>query len=604
MKRRISAAGLFIRSFPTVILFELIFKLILVALGAPLFSLLLGAAMRSAKISYLTSDNVARLLKNPLTWIMFLLMLLLLAVFSITELSGLAGCYAAKSSRRKMNVSGMFITGFRAFAKAIRGTGIFRLIGFAFVVPMAQFSLASGIFFAPFMPLIRQAADSSGHKLLFAALLILIEGALIFFLALRSYSLHFLVLTEYSYSESLKKSCEMLRGKRLKMAVGLLLWSLMLTALAAAVTFAAGFFVMLFIKGFSRPEAALNSALRVLSYAWEIFTIISVMISSPMIMCFITAKFLRDTENSEKITVPDSVENRIHPAVRFTAAAVLTALAFFLNFSYLQQLYKGNVDFGLLTKPQITAHRGFSAKAPENSEYAFLAAIDAGADYIELDVQQSSDGEIVVFHDSKLDRTTNGTGNVSDYTYTELSSFSCGEWFGEGEYSDAKIMLLSDVLALCGDDIMLNIEIKKTGNAKDTAAKVVALLEEYEMTDSCYITSFSYQALKTVKETDPSVKTGLILTIASAAVYSNMQYIDAISVNYIFADQNMISTAHRNGKKVFVWTVNNSSDITRMTTLGADNIITDHPDTALKTVYSYGVGDFVMSLLESIFGSY
>ncbi len=171
------------------------------------------------------------------------------------------------------------------------------------------------------------------------------------------------------------------------------------------------------------------------------------------------------------------------------------------------------------------------------------------------------------------------------------------------EYCDAKIMLLSEVLELCRDEIMLNIEIKKAGDSVDTANKVVELLNEYDMTDRCYITSFSYKALKAAKQADPSIRTGLIATLATSAVYSNMKYIDAISINYVFADKKTVSTAHKNGKKVFVWTVDSSEDVERMTALGVDNIITNRPDKAAKAVYSYGVGDYVLTLLENLFSA-
>lgn len=603
MKQAFKSVALFIRSLATVLLFELIFKLILAAVGAPLFSSMLRAAMKRAKISYLTTDNIDTLLKSPHTWLILLAMLLIMAIFSIVELSGLVGCYAYKAQHKKITFSGMFVTGIKAFGKAFRGTGILSFIGFMFVIPLAQFTLTSGVFLAPFAPLIQQALRTTDHRLILTLLLIVLEAAVAYALSSRSYSLHFLVLTDEKFSDCMKKSRNMLHRKKLRMALELLLWSLLLAAVAAAVTFLAGFIVMLFIKGFSRPEAALMSALKVLSYAWNIFTVVSVMISAPSIICFLTTRFLNDTEHTEKILLPDASAGKFHPAIRISATMILLSVSIFLNFSYIQDLYRGNVDFGLLTKPQFTAHRGFSHVAPENSLYAFQEAINIGADYIELDVQQSSDGQLVVIHDSKIDRTTNGKGSVSSFTYDELSHFSCGEWFGNGEFSDAKIMLLADVLELCGDDIMLNIEIKKTGDPIDTAEKTVALLQEYKLTHSCYVTSFSYQALKAVKTADPTIKTALILTLASSAIYSNMAYIDAISVNYIFADQNMVSTAHKNGKKVFVWTVDNKEDIEHMTSLGVDNIITNRPDVAAKTIYSYGTGDFVLSVLESIFGT-
>ena len=106
-----------------------------------------------------------------------------------------------------------------------------------------------------------------------------------------------------------------------------------------------------------------------------------------------------------------------------------------------------------------------------------------------------------------------------------------------------------------------------------------------------------------MKKAEPSVKTGLITNIATTAVYSQLRDIDAVSLNHIFVNKNIVSTAHKNGKKVFVWTVNDENDIERMISMGVDNIITDRPDVAAETIYSYGMGDFVLTFLENVFGT-
>ena len=259
---------------------------------------------------------------------------------------------------------------------------------------------------------------------------------------------------------------------------------------------------------------------------------------------------------------------------------------------------------GIITKTQITAHRGFSAVAPENTMYAFESAVKTGADYIELDVQLTADEQLVVFHDKKIDRTTDGKGELSKYTYNELQEFSAGSWYGKnGEFDDAKIVLLSDVLETVGDDTMFNIEIKNHGNVTKTTEKTVELIEEYNIEKSCYITSFSYSALKTVKKLNPKIKTGLIANVASSTSFSQLKYIDAVSLNYIFINQSIVNMAHQNGKRVFVWTVDRPSDIHHMIAMGVDNIITNRPDKALEMVDSDSVGETILTVLEKIFGT-
>ncbi|MBQ6213158.1 MAG: hypothetical protein IJJ57_09765, partial [Ruminococcus sp.] len=474
-------------------------------------------------------------------------------------------------------------------------------------MPLAQFTMSSGVFMAPLMPILRNIFRSvSLNSKMAAAVYILLNLLFIMLIVSKSYSLHYLVLTDRKFGDCVKQSKKKINGKKSQTAVSLILWSFSMIAAAAALTFIISFVILLFIKGFSRPQHAVSAALKVLRYAGQIFSAISAFISAPAIMCWLTSKFFADAEKEETITLPD----RDHlPMKRLPRAIILTsfiAAALALNFTYIKSLYKGNINLnvGLLSDTQITAHRGASKAAPENTLPAFEAAIESGADYIELDVQLTSDGELVVFHDEKLDRTTDGQGILSKYTYEQLQQLSAGSWFGDGvEFADTKIPLLSEVLDLTGDDIMLNIEIKDRGDAIATAEKTVELIEEYDIVSSCYVTSFSYKALKKVKKLNPKIKTGLIANVATTASFSQLKYIDALSLNHLFVNQTVVNSAHQNGKRVFVWTVDSSSDMQHVIALGVDNIITNRPEKAAEAVYSRSVGQTVLTAVKTIFGT-
>lgn len=605
MKKYFKAAGVFARALPHFLLFELMYKLILLALGTPFITELFSVAMKASGVSYLSLETLPRLLKNPITILSAIIMLFMVAFFSFVEISALIACFSAFRERRKITVTGMLSGGILAFAKAFRGTGILRFLLFMLVIPLVQFTMSSGIFFAPLIPLLRSLLGMYKNWV-YIALYIALQLGLIFLLVSRCYSIHYLMLTDTPFQKCSKKSQTCLEGKKLRTALYIILWSLGLIIIAAAITFALSFLIVLIVKGFSKPDKALHTAMNALSYAGRVYYAISAFFAAPMILCCLTEKFYNDTSMEEHIPAEAKEPKKLSKPVRIIAASAAIALSIFLNFSYIQEIYKGNVNLnlGILTAPQITAHRGFSTAAPENTRYAFEEAINVGADYIELDVQQTADGQIVVFHDKNLSRTTDGTGELSAYTYDQLMQFSNGGWFDtEGTYADSRIMLLSEVFDLVGHDIMLNIEIKNIGDTADTAQKIAVLLEEYEIADSCYVTSFDYSALKEVKLANPEIKTGLITNAASAAVYSKLKYIDAVSLNYLFVNRNLVSTAHKNGKKVFVWTVNKAADIQQLLAMGVDNIITDRPDRAAEVIYSYSGSDAVLTLLRQIFGT-
>ncbi len=606
MKRFFKFAWDFIRAFPRLLLFELMYKLLLTALGVPLLGFLVELAMKHAGISYLTGTNLLDFLLSPVTLVILVLLLFVMAFFSIVELSALIAGFAYTHEGRRITAVGMLRLGAGSFVKAFRGMGILSFLGFMLIVPAAQFTLTSGIFSLPVLPMLTGLFGESA-KWLSIAVFVLLHLLMIWLLSGRWYSLHYLVLTDSRFSECTAKSRSCLSGKRLRTALTLLLWSAVMLLAAAVITFGVSFVIIFAVKGFSAPQAALASSLRVLSYAGEVFSAVSAVFSAPFIVGCLTNRFFRDNAQDEKIVFPELRERKYPKAVKIISFTVAAAASVFLNFTYIQEIYRGNVSFrvGIFDNTQITAHRGFSYAAPENTMYAFEAAAEAGADYIELDVQQTADGQLVVFHDDTVSRTTNGVGRLSGFTYNELAELSCGSWFkrGDTDFSDARVPLFSEALEFAAEnDMMLNVEIKKSDRTDDTARRAAEMLVEYGLEDQCYVTSFAYSALRETKLVDSGIKTALILNVASPSIYSNLRHIDAVSINYLFASQSTISQAHRSGKRVFVWTVNSRADMERMISMGADNIITDRPDIAAEEVYSYGMGDFVISLIENILG--
>lgn len=603
MKNFFRSAGVFLRAVPNFLIFELIFKLMLLGIGTPVLALLLKLTMKLSGITYLNDENLLVYLKHPFTMIVIILMLFCYAFFSFVELSALAACFSCYEKKQRIFTGGMFRTGIRSFVKAFKGAGIISFLGYMAVMPLAQFSLSAGMFMAPLMPVLRRIFYSVKSGAAITAF-VLLQLLFVMLIISGCYSIHYLVLTKSSFRECVKKSKEKMKGQRFKMILMLFGFSLGAFALIAVITFGLSFVIVFIIKDM-KANAAFGTSLKILGYAWSIFTAVSAFFSAPVVMCWLTHKFMNDNDDME-FDFPNKSEykmSRRHSAVIIVS---LIAAGLVMNLSYFKALYQGNVSLnvGVLSRTQVSAHRGFSRKAPENTMPAFQAAVDSGADYIELDVQLTADDQLVVFHDEKIDRTTDGKGLLKNYTYEQLQQFSAGSWFGkDGEFDDVKIPLLTEVLDLVGDDIMLNIEIKHSGEPKKTAEHVVELIEEYDIVNSCYVTSFSYPALKKVKQLNPKIKTGFIANLATATSYAQLPYIDAVSMNYLFLNQSVVNSAHHNGKRIFVWTVDRQKEVQQMMALGVDNIITNRPDKALEVVNSKKVGDTVLTLLKYIFGS-
>ena len=603
MKKFFGSLSTFIRAFPHFMAFELIYRLLLTAIGTPVLSLLIKLAMKISGIKYLSDERMSVYLKHPVTIAFIFILFFCIGFFSFVELSALAGCFSAFRKKEKLTADGMMRTGFSAFRKAFRGTGIFKFFLFMIYMPLAQFTVSSGVFISPLMPALKRLLRSWGSGVA-VVVYVAIEVIFAAIIVSRCYSLHFLVLTDRGFIDCTRESKKLVSKKKFKTAFSIIFWGIVMFLTAALITFVISFVIFLMVKGFSKPQKAFISSLKVLQYEGRIFSAVSAFISAPVIMFRITEGFFEDVSPFEKIILPDREHKKWSRRRKIVFASVLTALAIGMNTSYFSALYEGdiNLNSGILTKTKITAHRGFSKAAPENTMYAFEAALDSGADYIELDVQLTKDAQLVVFHDKTIERTTNGKGKISDYTYDELRQLSAGSWFGKtDEFADAEIPLFSDVLEQFGDDINFNIEIKDIGNVKLAAEKTAELIEEYGITNSCYVTSFSYNALKYVKKYNPKIKTGIIANVATTIAFTKLKYIDALSMNYLFVNHTVVNNAHQNGKRIFVWTVDTKSDIEKMIALGVDNIITNRPDRTAEIVYSDSVSEKVITILKTIF---
>ena len=254
----------------------------------------------------------------------------------------------------------------------------------------------------------------------------------------------------------------------------------------------------------------------------------------------------------------------------------------------------------LMTLPEVTSHRGNSVKAPENTISAFEYAIKDMSDYIELDVQETADGELVVMHDPSLKRTTGINKKVAAVTLAYIKSLDAGSYFSD-EFKDERVPTLKETLEYVDKQVKLNIEIKATDtNISRISKKVADLIEEYELQDDCIVTSMKYDVLKAIKKCNEDIKTGYIISIAYGNFY-NMAYVDAFSMNYAFVNKNTVDAVHARGKKVLVWTVNSAEKIENLTALGVDNIITDDPLMAREVIYSKYSYKELVDILNYVF---
>ncbi len=229
----------------------------------------------------------------------------------------------------------------------------------------------------------------------------------------------------------------------------------------------------------------------------------------------------------------------------------------------------------------VTAHRGASGLAPENTMSAMLKAIEIGSDYAELDVQETKDGVLILLHDSSLRRTARLDSNIWETDYADLNGIDVGAWF-DSTFTGEPIPTLEDVIDAVYGKMKLNIELKMNGHEQQLVERVVSLVEKKNFISNCIITSFDFEAINRVKKLNPKIKAGYIFSNMPADVDVFTAPVNLLSVKYTLIDEEFVKKAHANKKKVHVYTVNQPEEMKRLIKLGVDSIITDRPDILLQ----------------------
>lgn len=224
--------------------------------------------------------------------------------------------------------------------------------------------------------------------------------------------------------------------------------------------------------------------------------------------------------------------------------------------------------------PLITAHRGYSQLAPENTIPAFELAIENQADFIELDVQETKDHGLVVIHDSHLMRLVGYDLNLWDLTMAELTNLDVGQWFGE-EFKNTRVPSLASVMDLAKDRVKLNLELKIHGHEQKLGSQVVELIHKKNWQQNCVVSSLDFDILQQVRTLDPELTIGPVIP-PSRPEYPDFE-VDFYSIHFTLATPDRVERVHAESKTIHVWTVNQASDMQHMIELGVDNIITDQP---------------------------
>lgn len=583
-------------------LFEIAFKAAIATGFTLLGSLGFNLAMRSTGRSYLTREGMAAFLAHPLTLLMLLLLLLLAVTCAMIDLCAVVYILDCSSQRFRCRMRQILrfalFNGLRMWLPRNMPLVLLLLL----LTPFMSLGMACGLLATLSLPefLLESVRTSPELYLLALAVVLLIPLALM----RRAYVFHYFALEGCSLGEAMRRSRAISR-RPLRDYASLLLAQAAFTALMVlnilALTLLGSGLGGLLSRLFHRPWLAGG----VVGYSVMLSLGIVFAFSMPISCGCLSQLFYRRKREAGEGFVPayapartlDPVREKMLKGLKAALLALITGGVLAVGWL---------VNTGMLNPPvedvhtmEITAHRGASALYPENTMAAFRAARELGADWVELDVQQTRDGQIVVLHDPDTRRTTGVRGKVWAMTYEQIARLDAGSAF-DRRFAGEPIPLLSEVAEYARDTgLRLNIELKPTGHETDFEQGVIDIIRACGLAERCVITSQVYGVLERVKACDEAITTVYVTSLAYGSI-DRLSAADHFSVQSTSVTPQLVSRVHRQGRQIYAWTVNTRSGIDRMIERKVDNIITDNIELARQRVSESRYSRLVSDLAQAV----
>ena len=585
MKKQIKEIYQMIRgNLRSLLLFEFFFRFIAGTLLVQVGTRGLKFCLDRAGYSYLTLANAWKFFLHPWTMLFILVMAVLALFLNMIEIGGLVTAFSGAAYFCYPTLWEIFSGAFEKVCDELRHKN-YRLFGMGMISTFTVNLFYLYRIFSRIKPVNFVIKELLDQPLAVSVLLLVF----LLFLALlfpAFFVFHGCMIGQKSYWDSRFESMELLKGRWAQIIGMVALLEAWLIILFLAVYYLSVFLMAVVTVLFVKEDLGLAFLMETTDRAEWFLVILASIFASMVCWAFVTREYYqvisRRKGRMEGWEFATTGRN-----VRFSKKTGLALLGLFLamsGFFLFDAAYNGNfISKSVAVQTRITAHRGSSSGAPENTMAALEKAVEEMADRAEIDVQETADGVIVLCHDTSLKRVAGINKKVSDLTLEQIKKLDVGSWFSS-EYQGEQIPTLEEVMEYAKGKIDLNIEIKNLGNSSGLPEKVIELVEKHEMQEQCVITSTNRFYLKRVKAVNPEIRTGYIISAAYGNFYSD-EFIDLISIRSSFVTERMIESAHEAGKAVHAWTVNGKVEMERLKQLGVDDMITDRPVLAREILY-------------------
>lgn len=552
-------------------------RLLALALIAPVLGALINLAVSFSSQSALTDQDIALFVLSPIG---FALSLVVASIVLVAEVTGFA-VMAASLRYEQANRLQTARVALLAVAKKLYVLAVFiGLLLLRVLLLAAPFAVAAGLvglwllteydinyYLTYHPPVFKLAVGLIGVIALALALLLLQR------LSAWALALHLVLFKDHSPRKSFAASGLRMKGHHFKLQIELVVWLLLRTLFAASLAVTAGWIIAWM------PVGADTSMLRVLllSLLVMLVWVIGDAVLSSLALGALAVLLERHFGGGHP-PVPEGLRQGAGLRIGLMGFAVGSVALAGLSLWLGQALFDAAKSEDHI---EIIAHRGAAGSRPENTIAAIEEALVQGTDWVEIDVQESADGHIVVMHDADLMKLAKVNMQIHANSLADLQQVDIGSWY-DPAFADQRIPLLSEVLKQVKGRAKLLIEFKQYGFDVDLEGRTVDLVEAADMADQIAFMSLKYESVQKAKSLRPNWRAGIL----AATALGDLAGLDGdfAAVRAEMANPGLIASVHAAGKDLYVWTVNDPLQMSKMISMGVDGLITDEPGLAREVL--------------------
>lgn len=555
----------------------------------PLIKKIFQCSVYFSRVRVVTNDTLIRYLRFPATWFFGLLILLLWFMAAFLEIGCLILVLEAGASGSKIHISSLG----RMFVQKVRPLFHIRNI---LLIPYFLLILGVGmdIMNTQIISLVVVPAPieffCEKHDLFFW----LFTAAKALFILIGSFGIlvnHYMILDQKNFREAFLRSAATIRIHFVNYVIFGLLWILVTLVVEQAIPFISTVVIRLLSRWIPVQKPTGFFVLFLFEACMMVIDLLIHLILILFLFALLGTIYHAESTEEERGHKRIEYENEIrkyniHRKLRqmkgkhrIVIFLLNLLMVFALVFWLWQMDFVTRISYMLLgsanAQVEVTAHRGSDLAAPENTIPAFLYACSNGADWLETDVHQLSDGTLVLFHDNNFKRISGLYQYIWESSWEDVRVLDVGSYLGE-EWASTTICTLEDFLDFCEEwpDMKINLELKVDKvSGLDFINHVVDMVKEHQMESRVVFASSSIAAIRTVKLLDANLKTALVAKFVYGEVGS-LSFVDYLSIDMDSIDWMLVKEMHEWKKGIWAWTLEDSDKVSSLVRLGVDNLIT------------------------------